>query len=66
MKEFRTDDICEITDVREKTTRQTSQRYESMIGGETKSPYIRKNRGKGMKAVSFFTGKEFLNIDLDS
>ncbi len=52
--------------MREKTTRQARQRYESMISGESKSPYIGKNRGKGMKAVSFFTGKEFMNIELDA
>jgi hypothetical protein len=37
-----------------------------MIGGESKSSYIGKNRGKGMRVVNFFTGKEFLNIDLDA
>jgi hypothetical protein len=60
VKQFRTDEICEITD--KSTARQVTDRYESIVG----SPYIGKNRGKGPKTVNFFTGQEFLNIDLNS
>lgn len=62
VKQFRTDEICEITD--KSTARQVTNRYESMVGGGP--PYIGKNRNKGPKTVNFFTGQEFLNIDLSS
>jgi hypothetical protein len=62
VKQFRTDEIGEITD--KSTARQVTDRYESMVSGG--SPYIGKNRSKGPKTVNFFTGQEFLNIDLNS
>ena len=66
VKEFRTDDICEITEItdRESSRMATNYRYESIMGGETRSPNIGKMRNKGTKTVNFFTS-EFINIDLN-